>query len=169
MARAIGVDFVTLGIPELKEKFRALPLVAQRKVVRQASRDVTKVWRDSAIAATRVLTNPGNRSRRMLDVARSFQVRAIKRSRRFVGTRLITGKRERLGIKGDSRWYYPAHVHLGRKDKPARRGVAAKPYLREPLLMHGPQWRQFFGTLIRDGIERAAAQKRLPVPAEGLD
>lgn len=166
MARGLAIDFVTLGIPELREKFRALPVVLQRKVVRQASRQVTQSWRAAAVVDARALTNPKNESKRMLEVARTFRVRAIKRTRRFVGTRLITGERGRLGIKADSRWYYPAHVHLGRKGTSSRRGVPARPYLRGPLLMHGPEWNRLYGTLIRDGIEREAAQPKIVVPPE---
>lgn len=166
MARAIAVDFKALGIPELRDKFRILPKVAQRKVIRSASRDLTKVWRSAAQGRARALTNPANRTSRMLDVARTFQVRAIKRSRRFIGARLVTGERYRLGIKEWARWYYPAHVHLGRKAKGSRRGVAPRKYLRDPLLVHGPQWNRLYGTLIRDGIEREAAKKRLVIPPE---
>lgn len=187
-ARSLAVDFKALGIPELQEKFMALGKVLQRKVVRQASRDVVKVWRAAAAVDARSLTNPDNKSTRMIAVARTLTVRAIRRSRKFVGARLLTAPRDRLGVKGNSRWYYPAHVHLGRKIKSLRGtqkaatrravvervskiGVLAyqvppRPYLRAPLMKHGAEWKLLLGTLIRDGIEREAAAKSIAVPPE---
>lgn len=173
MARGLAVDFTLIGMPELRAKFLALPLVLQRKVVRQASRDIVKNWRDAAAAAARRLTSPANDTRLMLEVARGLKVRAIKRSRRFVGTRLVTPERGLLGrtLKGRirsrySQWYPPAHVHLGRRAKGSRRGVAAKPYLRSPMLRYGAVWNALFAGLIRDGMEREAAAKKIVVPQE---
>lgn len=187
-ARSIAVDFKMLGIPELRDKFKALPLVLQRKVARQASRDVVKVWRRAASAYARGLTNPANKSERMVTIARTLTVRAIRRSRKFVGARLLTAERHRLGVNSWARWYFPAHIHLGRRVKnlrgsargATRRAIAERvskigrlayevppmPYLRNPLIYHGAEWNSLLGTLIRDGIEREAAKARLAIPSE---
>lgn len=134
MAQAF--DLSLLGDQELNRQFKALPLVVQRKLLRQSFREALRPVLTAARANAPRLTGL---------LARTLRLRALKRRRGQLGMMVISGTRASLKIPATHPWYYPAHVELGTSKMPAR------PYLRPAF---DTQRESMVRTLAR-GIEEA--------------
>lgn len=134
MAQAFDISL--LGDKELQRQFQQLPLVVQRKLLRQSFRAALRPVLAAARARAPKVTGR---------MARTLRLRAMKRRRGQLGLMIISGTREALGIPPDSRSYYPAHVELGTSQMPA------EPYLRPSF---DSQRESMVQTLAR-GIEEA--------------
>lgn len=113
-----SIDVSLLGDAKLIRAFNGIPIAVQKRLLKKAMRPAAKIVQARAKALA-----PRDTGK----LARHLTVRALKRSRTKIGVRVMTGKRHKLGIDANSRWYYPAHVELGTKHRPAT------PYLRPAL------------------------------------
>ena len=134
MAQAFDISL--LGDKDLQRQFQQLPLVVQRKLLRQSFRAALRPVLAAARARAPKLTGR---------MARTVRLRALKRRRGQLGLMIISGTREALGIPPERRSYYPAHVELGTSQRPA------EPYLRPAF---DSQREAMVQTLAR-GIEEA--------------
>ena len=99
-----------------------------RRAMREGLRPVLKEAKRRAAA----VTSDANETELMRAVSRGLKIRAMKRSRKHFGLRIVTPPRNKLGLppyskRGPGRFYAPAHVELGTKRNRAR------PFLRGAL------------------------------------
>lgn len=136
MAQAFDISL--LGDRELQRQFQQLPLVVQRKLLRQSFRQAMRPVLAMARSLAPKLTG---------QMARTLRLRAMKRRRGRLGMIIMTAPRAALGIPATAEGYYPAHVEIGAK----KRGVPAKPFLRPAF----DAQREIMVQTIARGIEEA--------------
>lgn len=134
MAQAFDISL--LGDKVLAYQFKQLPLVVQRKLLRQSFREAMRPVLTMARALAPKLTGR---------MARTLRLRSMKRRRGQLGMMVISGRRSDLAIPADHPWYYPAHVELGTSKMPAH------PYLRPAF----DRQREIMAQVIARGIEEA--------------
>lgn len=114
------------GDKELEQALANVTEKVERKVLRAALRraalGVLRVAQAN-IASPRVRIAPGTSQRRARQLQRlarrfgrlrnSLSVKLLSRRKGRVGYQVVTGTRAELGIGGNARYYYPAHVELG--------------------------------------------------------
>lgn len=136
-----GVDITLIGDKQLIKLFKTLPDKLQKKFAVQALRAEAKLVKGEIQAATPVLTGR---------LKKSMKVKSVKRSRVKIGVKIETGTRAELGIPPDSKWYYPAHVELGTRTRPA------KSFMRKTVHRTRARHQQNIGKQIVTAIEREA-------------
>jgi HK97 gp10 family phage protein len=104
-----GISIDLSGDKALLKKFATLGVSVEKKVLRKALRKGGK----PVLAKAKQLV-PVDKGL----LKRSLKLRAIKRSRREFGVRVMTGTREELGIPASDPYYYPAAVELGHRRAP---------------------------------------------------
>jgi len=115
------VDISMLGDKDIQRRFKKLPFVMQKKVLRKSLRAVAKDIKTAA--GSRVPQLTGN-------LKRSLRLKSMKRTNWGIGVFVETGTRSDLGIDPKSKWYYPAHVELGTT------GHTVQGFLRESLRLN---------------------------------
>lgn len=127
VASVAGIKML-VGIEGIRETAKAMegfhPTLKKkilRKVVRKAARPVLEAARARAPVDTGALEET-------LSI-RSAQFGRGRFGKNNVGAKVVTAKRERLGIDPDDKGYYPAVIEFGRKDGT----IPAQPYLRPAL------------------------------------
>lgn len=154
MARP-DVDISILGDAELQAGLRRLPVAAQKKVVRRAMRNTAKRMRAAILPNVPVLTG-----RLRKEIARS-SIRAIRRSRNKLGATVALPTREAMGIKPDSKWYYPAILEYGSP----KTGLKPIRYFRESVDASWPEERKILSEELRSGIESEWAVEAVRITA----
>lgn len=115
MAQAFDISL--LGDKVLAYQFKQLPIVIQRKLLRQSFRAALRPVLAMARSLAPQMTGA---------MARTLRLRAMKRRRGRLGMLIMAAPRAVLGIAADAKGYYPVHVEIGAK----KRGVPAQPFLR---------------------------------------
>jgi len=110
------VDIRLLGDVELQRKLQRLPIVLQRKVVRESLRRGGKPVLEEAKRLVPADTGALKASIKLRATERGGR----KKRRGEFGVYVQTGTREELGISADAKYYYPAAVELGTDKMPAR-------------------------------------------------
>ena len=125
MTTAVSIDFQ--GNKRLERIFKGLEGKAQKTLAKRAIRAATKKLRDKMVPLVPVHTG----------IAKKLTVRVARNQPRGqFGMSINTPKRAKfVSPKGDSKWYYPAHVELGTSRRPPT------PFMRGPLKQHGPRIR----------------------------
>ncbi len=121
----IKLDAKLVGDLKLTKAFNNLERSIRGKIARKALRAGGKVVLKEAKKQAAAVDDPTTPSDIMKRVARLLKLRAMKRSRKHIGVRIMTPTREQLGIERDH--YPPAHIELGTSKTPAH------PYLRNSL------------------------------------
>lgn len=146
------------GDKELTKAFNDLVKLGQsrdaRKVLRSSLRKAGKPILTRVKAKAAGYTGPGNDTQNMLNLSRGIKLRAIKRSRRWVGVKIVTPTREALGIPAGSKWYFPAHVEYGTKTSPAFS------YLRSTLDEMRTRSRRIFRVEMWRGLRRIGTGRK---------
>lgn len=152
--------FQLTGDRELDRKFARLPEVVQRKVLRPALRGAAKMYQRAIQTEAPAVTGA---------LAKSFKVRAAKRSRTNKGKVTVQARSDALEFKGDT--FYGAFVHFGhrlgkratrkklrspRRDRRAL--VEGNPFVKRAAQTVDASAKQWSLDAIRLGIEQAAAQ-----------
>lgn len=146
-----GIDFgaALAGDKELAKSMRRLDAKLAKNGMRQAMRTAMRPVLASARVNAAALTNPANLTDRMMRVAQTMRIRALRTRRRgLFGITVETGTRPALGVDEDSRWYYPAHVELGSHRTPPM------PYMRPALLENRARSLEIFRTELAGFIGR---------------
>lgn len=167
MAKRIHVQLE--GFEELSRTFNSLARGVQGKIIRPALREGAKIVRDEA--ARRVPVDTGR-------LRKSLKVRALKRSRKFVGFQITTGTQDELGIKtpkSGKRNYYPfvieyggvvggtaRKVRIGRRTRVVKDGgrrIPARPFLRPAVDANRDRVMLLLAKRLQAGIWKAIADK----------
>jgi len=155
----LAVDISLVGDKRLERLLRILPATLQKKVVRQALRRASKPVLRHVRTLAASYHNPATPSQNCKLLSRGLKVRSIKRTRRYVGVKIVPPPREYLGIPAGSRWYWPAHMELGFEHESGT-PVAARSYLRKGTHEMRAKWLRLMQTEIRRGLFREARKAR---------
>lgn len=109
------VDISMLGDKALQRALKRLPIVVERKIVRQAIRKGAKILQAAATANIPRVT--GRHTDLLRDVG--IKIKAIKRSRGRFGVLIMSPTREELDIPADDKYYWPAVIEFGSPTSPA--------------------------------------------------
>jgi len=118
MAAIRGINFDLVGDDNLRMFLAKFPKRVRDKIFARVFRNRLKVIRDAARANAPVLQDVGTLGSGSQGRIPGTLKRNIKTPKKFTGRgRLAVGvyiaQRESFGISGDSKWFYPAHVHYG--------------------------------------------------------
>lgn len=108
-AKLKGFAVTITGHEELSAMFRALEQRTQKEILEPALKELAIECMKRAKARA-----PRSEFKRLgIHLADSFWLARIDRDRRKVGWRVMTGKRETLGIKADAKGHYPTAIEYG--------------------------------------------------------
>jgi len=118
MAAIRGINFDLVGREDLRRMLEQLPKRTRDKIFAASFRKRLRPVRDAARANAPVLQDVNTLGSTSQGRVPGTMRRNIKTAKKFAGRgRLGVGiyiaKRESFGISGDSKWFYPAHVHYG--------------------------------------------------------
>jgi len=149
MAKFIDISLV--GDAKLQADLKALPIAMQRKLVRKGLRVAGNIHLKAAKAEALAFSK-GAEGRLdapfMPQVAKGLKLRALKRSRKGFGVRIVTPTREELGLPPGRKGYPPAHIELGTKRS------AALPFMRRPFDVNEPAMTQAIAADVSEGIRQ---------------
>ena len=145
------------GAEELQADLKTLPIAIQRKLLRKGLRTAANIHLRAAKAEALAFSK-GKEGRLdepfMPKVAKRLKVRALRRSRKGFGFRVVTPTREELGLPPGRKGYPPAHVELG------TRKSAALPFMRRPFDVNEPRMTRAISDSIREAIDETWARSR---------
>lgn len=104
--RGSSLSIGAVGGPTPNALFEGLSKAMEKKIARRATRAGATVVLNAARSIV------GKRTGKL---ARGLRVRALKRSRKRFGHKVVTPTREYLGIAKDAKHYYPAVLEYGTK------------------------------------------------------
>ena len=120
----IGVSIDLVGDRKLQRAFSKLAGNVQKQYVRKALRAGAKEIMPTVKARASVISPR---------LARGMKIRALRRSRRRIGVRILTPTRDELGILAKDPHFWPAAQELGWTVKGGGRVMPARSYLRSAL------------------------------------
>lgn len=149
-----AVDIRLLGDKPLQRAFRRLPITVQRKLARKGLRAAGKIHLQAAKSAALAFSK-GAEGRfdepLMPKIAKGLKLRALKRSRRGFGVRIVTPTREQLGLGPNVRGYPPAHIELGAVHTSGKQ-LPALPFMRAPFDQNKEKMLAAIRGSLRDGL-----------------
>ncbi len=153
----IKIDISMLGDKELSKAFKKLPEKMQKKALLDATKDVAGIVAMSA--KLKIPSQPeGPKQKRrpgsmhLKDTLKVVKIKG-KQGRYQIGWNVVTGTREELGIDPKAKYYYPAAVELGSKNRPPHS------FLRSTIAEKTEGGIKYIASKLRKFIERQEAKK----------
>ncbi|MBT8199584.1 MAG: HK97 gp10 family phage protein [Acidimicrobiia bacterium] len=146
----LAVDINLKGDHELVRILEQLPASVQKKAVRRALRDGTKFLAKQVKAAA-----PRDSGR----MARRMKVRAVKRSRTRIGSRVMMPDRDKLGIPAKAKGYYPMSIEAGWKSRGGKK-IPGTRFMRDTVDKHKQQVVDKFQKSLGPAIDHVVARWR---------
>ncbi len=139
---ALGIGISVLNDKALERKLAKIPGKMQKKIMKKAMRIAFR----PVLTSARVNAPAGPTGQ----LKRKIRLRAVKGGKDFVGMQVRTGTRQELGILGNSKWYYPAHIETGTRFR------KANPFLRNALKSNAAAVLLELASQIRKGLKTLA-------------
>lgn len=156
MAKFIDISLV--GDAKLQADLKALPIAIQRKLIRKGMRTAGNIELKAAKEAAMSFSK-GAEGRLdepfMPKIAKGLKLRALKRSRKGFGVRIVTPTREELGLAPTRKGYPPTHIEFGTgasKKGGTKVMRPALPYMRRSFDMNEQRMYDAIAEDVREGI-----------------